>query len=690
MLPQRKTPTSKPAAFSSIPVTATPTPLAALALALLTFAKPGVATADEPVDLAWDGVTGAEWYEVHYGQTSRPANCEPESCYDAQQRTQNTPPETTMTVPDSGPGLTAGATYYFAVRACRLDANADAECSAFSNEISTTIPLPLDTDGDGIADWADPDPLDADVGLPPVYPATTMAQADANWAVIDAPSGYLDAVVIAGPPSYNDTHPGVVRVNNVTDRGFDLRFQEWGGGDNTHAAEDIPYLVLQPGRHTLPDGSIWEVGTINLGGTGDWSTFYFSDAFASPPHLFLTLQTYNGSEAVTPRARNVTSDGFDAALFEEEALMNGHNVETVAYLAVTSPTGSGRIDTGDAQAPYLLQRLTADERWTPVLSQRLMLQEEQSRDSETNHTDEQLDVIALGNQLFAQSVSFNGGDTKALRRLPPTTDAPMEWGLIHGIDHTWETLPFAKTYTDPVLVIKPVSTNGPDRGVIRIRNLSADGAQLRYQEWTNHDGPHPNLEDVFYMVAEAGEHQLGGLTVEADRLATNALASLGQWSLVDFNATLINPVVFASVLSYQGGDPVTTRVQNLDLTGIAVGPSGMAIAMDEQESLGDGHVQEQLGWIAIEQGSGATTEGRRLSVFSHQVDDLATTLGYPATTHRVPTVLGDINSAYELDPVTLRFANQTNTQITLRLSEDTSADAETDHLPEDVGLFVGE
>jgi len=144
------------------------------------------------------------------------------------------------------------------------------------------------------------------------------------------------------------------------------------------------------------------------------------------------------------------------------------------------------------------------------------------------------------------------------------------------------------------------------------------------------------------------------------------------------------------VLSYQGGDPVTTRVQNLDLTGIAVGPSGMAIAMDKQESLGDGHVQEQLGWIAIEQGSGATTEGRRLSVFPHQVDDLATTLGYPATTHRVPTVLGDINSAYELDPVTLRFANQTNTQITLRLSEDTSADAETDHLPEDVGLFVGE
>jgi len=577
---------------------------------------------------------------------------------------------------------------------CPAEPNADQ--ANFDGDTQGDVCDP-DDDNDGIADWADPDPLDPAVGLDPAFPASSAASVNHAWSAIDAASGFAEPVVIAGPPTYRGSDPGVVRLRDITDLGFQLRFQEWDyrqdANDNYHAMEQIDHLVLLPGRHTMSDGSIWEVGTFEMGGTNDWQEQAFAlPGFDKPPQLFLTVQTENDPEAVTVRARNVSTSGFQAALLEEEKRMpgNGHGFETVGYLAIYSPAGGGLVDLDGTQVPYLLQALKGDERWSPVLSQRIKVEEEKSKDGETGHNDETLHLLALGDQLFAQQVSHNGADPTALRRLEPTAQAPMEWGIVRGIDHTWETLPFAKTYTDPVLVIKPVSANGADGGVIRIQDLSADGARLRYQEWSYADGPHPNLENLFYMVAEAGEHQLGGLTVEAGRLATDALASSGQWSLVDFNATLINPVVFASVMSYQGSDPVTTRVQNLDLTGIAVGPSGMAIAMDEQESLGGFHYVEQLGWIAIEQGNGATADGRQIDVFSHQVDDLSTAVGYPATTHRYPTVLGDIDSAYELDPVTLRYANQTNTQIELILSEETSADAETDHVPEDVGLFIGE
>ena len=95
----------------------------------------------------------------------------------------------------------------------------------------------------------------------------------------------------------------MVRLKSVSDTGFELRFEEWDyrardHGDSYHATEEIPYLVLQPGRHTMSDGSLWEVGTFALGGTGAWQGERFSQPFATPPKLFLTVETYNGSQAV--------------------------------------------------------------------------------------------------------------------------------------------------------------------------------------------------------------------------------------------------------------------------------------------------------------------------------------------------------------------------------------------------------
>ncbi len=357
------------------------------------------AVSTSQIDLTWTVSTddvGVSGYQVE--------RCAGASCTDFVQIA--TPGGTSY----SDTRLAANTTYRYRIRATDAAGN----LSSYSDVASATTPAepPREATDDNV-----------------YYPLEAAARADGDWTPVDAPSGFAEPVVLAGPPSFNDADPGVVRLNNVDDRGFELRFQEWDYrqrlGDMFHALESIPYLVLEPGRHVMSDGSIWEVGTFSLGGTKSWRSVGFTEPFDNAPYLFLTVQTANDPEAVTVRARSVGAAGFQAALFEEEALMNGHGVETVGYLAIESYDGGGAIDIEGDQVSYMLQSVSADEQWTPVLNQWLKVEEEQSKGNEVKHTDETLHVLAIGQRLFAQQVSNNGGDTTAPRRLPPGEDASM-------------------------------------------------------------------------------------------------------------------------------------------------------------------------------------------------------------------------------------------------------------------------
>ena len=68
--------------------------------------------------------------------------------------------------------------------------------------------------------------------------------------------------------------------------------------------------------------------------------------------------------------------------------------------------------------------------------------------------------------------------------------------------------------------------------------------------------------------------------------------------------------MFTSVQTFNGPDPVTTRLRNSLSTGFEV-------TMDEEEAIRDGgHLTETIGWIAIERGSGQTSDNRMVSVFT--------------------------------------------------------------------------
>ena len=251
-------------------------------------------------------------------------------------------------------------------------------------------------------------------------------QLSQNWVDLCSNGLAGNAVVLLGTPTVKEADPGVARLATPGAAcAFQARFQEWdyrarNFGDLTHAKERVPYLGLPPGRYTMPDGSVWEVGEVSQKGTGAWSAFSFQSRFAGVPSLFLTLQSANGDSTVTARARNVTRAGFEAALFEEEALMGGHAAESIGYLAIHHPSGSsgvvGHADLQGVEATYRLDRSQLDHTWTSVGGVALKLEEEPSRDPETKHPRETVDVLQLGSLVFAQQVSSNNVDTTAIRR----------------------------------------------------------------------------------------------------------------------------------------------------------------------------------------------------------------------------------------------------------------------------------
>jgi hypothetical protein len=252
---------------------------------------------------------------------------------------------------------------------------------------------------------------------PSFYSATSFTDA---WYTVPVAKELADPVVIAGPPSYNDADPGVIRLRNVTNGSFDIKFQEWyyltAKDARIHQLEDASWLVMEPGRYAMADGSIWEVGTFNLSGVGLWYGYNFSQPFAAAPALFLTMQTYNGGTPATVRARKVSTLGLEAALFEEEALMTGgHTVETIGYLAIFSPNGSGTVTIGNQKVSYATATVNADHNFTPAGWQEIKMEDEQSLDTEIYHMVETLNTLTIDNSFFCQEISSLGSNTAAVR-----------------------------------------------------------------------------------------------------------------------------------------------------------------------------------------------------------------------------------------------------------------------------------
>ena len=252
-----------------------------------------------------------------------------------------------------------------------------------------------------------------------------------QWHTVRFSKRFRDPVVIMGPVSFRGGDPAHARVRRVTSRGFEFRIEEFGK-DGVHVRETLSYMVIEKGVHRFGD-TVIEAGTILTGAdlvNREWSMVDLSSRWRRIPVVLAQTQTFKGPDPVVARVKGVTRRNFQLSLSEQESDRRGHTRELVAFVAISQGRGSleGEIDD---RTPLWAGRVSrANDRWlrvrfpirftedVPALFSvaqssngadtfdvryrglgerevRLRLQEEQSRDRETNHTNEVLGVVVL-------------------------------------------------------------------------------------------------------------------------------------------------------------------------------------------------------------------------------------------------------------------------------------------------------
>ncbi len=274
-------------------------------------------------------------------------------------------------------------------------------------------------------------PFDTSEMFPFIEKITVNSQWKEHLIDQTAPDQFAKLVFFS-PPTTNGTQQGVIRARSISgcctaqllaiiapppplNSRFEMRFNEYTYLDQWHIQEQVSVLGTRPGIARAGNGETVIIGSFDLSGTRQWSHIQFP-ALKGNPAVFLSVQSTQGVQPVSVRVRNVTSQSFEAALFEEDALMtSGHVTEKIAYLLIYSPQNRGFLGIGERVLPYQLEQTTVDHRWTPVFNVELKLEEDQSVDDELFHIQETVNVIEIGEHIFAQQISDHGGDTTSLR-----------------------------------------------------------------------------------------------------------------------------------------------------------------------------------------------------------------------------------------------------------------------------------
>ena len=106
-----------------------------------------------------------------------------------------------------------------------------------------------------------------------------------------------------------------------------------------HANETAGYLVVERGRHQLPDGAWIEAGRLQTPTTNTFLAKAFSQAFGEVPVVFATVTSVNEADTVTTRLRKITAQGFQVVMQEQQSSSQRHQSESIDYIACESSFG---------------------------------------------------------------------------------------------------------------------------------------------------------------------------------------------------------------------------------------------------------------------------------------------------------------------------------------------------------------
>ena len=242
----------------------------------------------------------------------------------------------------------------------------------------------------------------------------------------------------------------------------------------------------------------------------------------------------------------------------------------------------------------------------------------------------------------------------------------------------WHQVNFDRSYSNPVVVLGPLTRLDANPATVRIQNVTRTGFEWRIAEWNYLDGAH-NTESVGYMVVEAGEHTLPN----GAKLVAGKTGVSHRVKHVDLTGLSSTPIVLATVASQRESATVVPRLNN-------VRANGFDIKLQEQERNAQVHLAESVHFIAVENGGG------KLGTADFVVGSTGRTVTHTGANElfndrfdRKPVLIANIQTIFSDETTGLRAAVNQNA-ARFYAEEERSADNEIIHVAETVGYFAAE
>ena len=252
------------------------------------------------------------------------------------------------------------------------------------------------------------------------------------------------------------------------------------------------------------------------------------------------------------------------------------------------------------------------------------------------------------------------------------------------LNHIPKTITLNKTFINPIVCCGDPSFNNSDPCVVRITKISSNSFTMFLKESPERDGLHP-YETVSWVVGEKGVWNISNdKQVIFDTYNSKQTTKIGFEKKIFATPFQSIPIVISQVASYNGKEFVVTRTKNIN-------KNSFECAMQEAENLDNIHVIERIDWCVFSPGSynfnDKKFECRSISNVNHNSKNVAFTNNFFT---KIPKLLIRCSTFNGSDPVNTRVNISVKQPFTfiVRLQEDTSKDAETNHVYENVDFIA--
>lgn len=297
----------------------------------------------------------------------------------------------------------------------------------------------------------------------------------------------------------------------------------------------------------------------------------------------------------------------------------------------------------------------------------------------TSSTDDfSITTVYYGKEYPLDTLTYTQDNNTQDNEEPVIADLPitMEIGEV-TVSSSWKRIELEESYTNPIVIAGPPTSNSTDPGVIRLRNIDATGFEIKYTEWDYNDGSHGN-ETVSYLVMEKGHYTINGMNIEAGTF-TGKPWLRSTYFQKSFSEV---PIVLTTVASINENSTISGRIRNIS-------SSMFQYYFREQEANENKHVDEKINYIACETGSislgSISLEATRTAnAVTHDWKDIY----YQKGTTDVPFIFADMQTTDGTDSSSLRIKNASTNSFEVKVQEEQSSDSEVTHPTEVVGTLI--